>query len=77
MTLTNDLHSTAKSVVLVIAYLHIKYQLYDLDTELDLYPVANGFHEAFAMGVASRQGTLTRPDSHAPSLFGTCLCSSC
>ena len=37
--------------------------IYDLYTELDLHRIMSGFHGAFALGVASQQGTLTLPDT--------------
>ena len=39
------------------------HQFHDLYTELDLHRIMSGFHGAFAMGVASQQGTLTLPDT--------------
>ena len=43
--------------------INIKLQFHDLDTELDHHRFKSGFHVAFAMGVASQQGTLTLPDT--------------
>ena len=39
------------------------HQSHDLYTELNLHRIMNGFHGAFATGVASQQGTLTLPDT--------------
>ena len=39
------------------------HQFHYLYTELDLHRIMSGFHGAFAMGVASQQGTLTLPDT--------------
>ena len=39
------------------------HQFHDLYTELVLHRIMNGFHGAFATGVASQQGTLTLPDT--------------
>ena len=39
------------------------HQFHDLYTELDLHRIMSGFHGAFATGVASKQGTLTLPDT--------------
>ena len=52
------------------------HQFHELYTELDLHRIMSGFHEAFATGVASKQGTLTLPDTWFPPLFGTCLSSN-
>ena len=42
---------------------HTFHQFHYLDTELDLRRIMNGFHGAFATGVACQQGTLTLPDT--------------
>ena len=43
--------------------MHFRSYMYDLDTELDLYRMASGFHELFAVGVACQLGTRTLPDT--------------
>ena len=44
-------------------------QFHDLDTELDLHRITNGFHRAFATGVACKQRTLTLPDTWFRLIF--------
>ena len=39
------------------------HQFHNLYTELDLHRIMNGFHGAFATGMASQQGTLTLSDT--------------
>ena len=39
------------------------HQFHDLYTELNLHRIMDGFHGAFATGVASQHGTLTLPDT--------------
>ena len=39
------------------------HQFHDLYTNLDLHRIMNGFHGAFATGLASQQGMLTLPDT--------------
>ena len=45
------------------------HQIYDIDTEFDLYRITSGFHEASATGVACQQGALTLPDTWYRPLF--------
>ena len=53
------------------------FQFNDLDTDLDFHRIMNGFHGAFAIGMASHQGTLTLSGHLIPSPFlGLCWDSS-
>ena len=55
------INSTSSARSALPDFLQTFHKFHDLDTGLNLRRITSGFHEAFATGAASRQGTFTLP----------------
>ena len=67
------INSTSSARSALPDFLQTFHKFHNLDTGLDLRRLTSGFHEAFATGAASQQGTFTLPDIWFRSPFGDLL----